>query len=922
MRAYSEKQVECFSGEKKLRGMMTLPVDTENLPIVLLFHGFCINRDEQGEIYKRLAIRLSEQGIATVRFDFAGTGESDGVFSDMTIQTELSDAEAILDYVRNLEFIDRSRVGVLGMSMGGVVASLLAGKHPQDIRSLCLWSPAACLTDDAKNGNVRGLHFDPKNIPEVITFADGITIGKAYVEEAIKLDVYEEAAKYEGTVLLLQGDCDPIVGKNYAERYMDIYKKGHMKWIHGAGHGFFGEEEKQINQLTAEYFAQTLQYYKIFEPLKVGNILLKNRIVAAPITKYGDLSSPADELETIAAKARGGAGLIILGSCAVNDDNSLIYFEGSSLDGHKRPLYNEEISIIHQYGAKVSVQLLHCGMWADLRGQEGVNPVGPDTYDRVGNYQGLNGIEHNQIMDGRTIHGLTREEMEEICQQYAHAAVTAKRMGIDMVMLHFAHGWLPAEFMSPFFNHRTDEFGGSFENRIRFPMMIVDAVRKAVGPNYPLDMRIGAEEYVEGGLQVEEVAEFIKRVEDKIDLVHVSSGLDKFVEQTTYIESPSLYPHQLNVRFAEKVKEKVRIPVVTVGGITMPDEAEAILETGKADMIALGRAFIADPEWVNKAAHGMRGEINPCLRCCSCYGVATDGISQGCAVNPESGRALRLQTEAKLQKEQEKLYTVGQSQKKRVVVIGGGPAGMKAAVTASEQGNEVILFEKNNTLGGILNISEKDINKRDMKQFRDHLIYQVLHSDIQLKLGCEADKETVRKLQPDKIIVSVGADFVKPRITGIEKKHVMDVATAHNYNEFGENLVIIGAGQSGCELAISLAEEGHSVTIIEQTDQIAGAGNLIYRGAIGILFKQYEKITCMTECSCIEIKDTEVIVETKTAGRSVIPADQVIYSVGMRPKQEIAESFLISGCEVRMAGDCVMARRINEAVHEGYFAAL
>ena len=167
MKAYNEKQVECFSGDKKLRGIMTLPTEKENLPIVLLFHGFCINRDEQGQIYKRLANRLSEQGIATVRFDFAGTGESDGIFSEMTIQTELSDAEAILDYVKNLEFVDKKRIGVLGMSMGGVVASLLAGKQPQDIKSLCLWAPAACLSDDAKNGNVRGLHFDPKNIPEL-----------------------------------------------------------------------------------------------------------------------------------------------------------------------------------------------------------------------------------------------------------------------------------------------------------------------------------------------------------------------------------------------------------------------------------------------------------------------------------------------------------------------------------------------------------------------------------------------------------------------------------------------------------------------------------------------------------------------------------------------------------------------------------
>ena len=315
------------------------------------------------------------------------------------------------------------------------------------------------------------------------------------------------------------------------------------------------------------------EYKALFRPLKVGNIVLRNRIVAAPITKYGLLPSMADELETIAAKARGGAGMVIVGSVAVEDQESLIYHEASSLNGSRKGIYNEEISLIHQYGAKAEVQLLHCGMFADMRHREG-NPIGPYTFvrDEIP-FQGYEGVENNQIMDGRTVIGMDEAKMKQVCDQYANMAIEAKCMGFDAVMLHFAHGWLPAQFLSPFFNKRTDEYGGSFENRIRFPQMIVNEVRKAVGPGYTLDMRIGAKEYVEGGLEPDEVIEFIRRIEDKIDMVHISSGLDKFVGPTSYIETPSILPHGINVEFARRAKEVLHIPVCTVGGIMMPQEA-------------------------------------------------------------------------------------------------------------------------------------------------------------------------------------------------------------------------------------------------------------------------------------------------------------------------------------------------------------
>lgn len=626
-----------------------------------------------------------------------------------------------------------------------------------------------------------------------------------------------------------------------------------------------------------------MKFEHLFKPIKINNMIAKNRIVAAPV---GD---------TFEEKALGGAGIVIAGHAIVEPGKSSFASadEPDIFSKYEVEETRRRILKIHQCGAKASIEIFHGGLYA--RAHEFAK--GPVSLTRE---------------DGFKVVGMTEEMMEETLNYYYQTAKNAKDLGFDMVFMHFGHGWLPAQFLSPLFNQRTDEYGGSLENRIKFPKKILETVRKAVCPNFPIDMRISAYEWVPGSIEFEDVKTFIKEVQSIIDTVQISAGLDINHEGNVHMATTNFEEHMPNVKWAEEIKKEVSIPVSVVGAVLSPKEADELIGDGKVDMVAFGRSFIADPDWPKKALNGCPEDIAPCLRCLQCYHISTNRRNVGCSVNP------RYTNESFIPKEISEAKI-----KKRVVIIGGGPAGLSAGITASKRGHEVILLEKENELGGQLRFVAKEHYKEDVKRYLNYLLTQANKSNIDIRLNTTATTEYVKNLNPDSLIIAVGAEEFIPPIKGVNQSHVMSgIESIIKEDTLGDNIAIIGGGTIGSEIALELSLiKGKNVSIVEIGNELAPQGNSLYKIALRQKMDMASTLTKHLETSCVEITEDEVIIE-KDNVRSSIKADNVIICTGLRSKSSLAESFYGITPDTTMIGDCIMPRKIMEATFEGHSIAL
>lgn len=639
----------------------------------------------------------------------------------------------------------------------------------------------------------------------------------------------------------------------------------------------------------------TCRYPKLFEPLLVNHTMLKNRIISAPLGSNTD-------------KSLSGIAMIIRGTSGSVDDSRMRLAPGGYCfsDLFTAAKVREQVSVIRQAGAKAEFELCHCGQFAMVA--PGDYAIGPVSYVRE---------------DGTEVRAMDPEMMEDIANKYAKSARDAKEYGFDSILLHFAHGWLPAQFLSPYFNKRTDEYGGSFENRIKFPTMIVDKVREAVGPDFMLDMRISGDEHLPGGMQVEEVAAFIKSIESKIDMVHVSCGVEVNIETKTYMSSTAYMPHMINIGLSKKIKDTVNIPVAVVGGIMTPEEAEEILEKGYADAVVIGRQLIADPWWVKKAWEGRSEDITPCIRCMNCYNpyqyhtkeelASHIGMNTVpcCSVNPRylhEDRVPNELPEAKI--------------KKKVAVIGGGPAGMKAAITAAQRGHEVDLYESENVLGGQLICSEYDPAKQDLKRYKDWLITELGKTNVRVHLNTKVTPSMLKEEAPDAIILALGAAPAMFPIKGAEKNHVLTSIDAYKHiDQIGANVVIIGGGSIGCELGLHLAREGKKVNVVEIGPVLNRTLNDIMKTSLSLQMKECSNLITHIKTAVQEIKEKTVVVKDSKGNIFEVAADTVIFAAGMRSRKDEANTFFGITQDTNIIGDANRVGTIWTASEDGYYIA-
>jgi 2,4-dienoyl-CoA reductase-like NADH-dependent reductase (Old Yellow Enzyme family)/thioredoxin reductase len=545
---------------------------------------------------------------------------------------------------------------------------------------------------------------------------------------------------------------------------------------------------------------------------------------------------------------------------------------------------------VHRFGAKVGIQLVHCGRQGSSK-YTGEQPVAPSPIPTAG---------------GEIPRELTIHEIEDLIENFAEAAVRAKEAGFDTVEIHGAHGYIVNEFLSPRVNKRSDRYGGSLAGRTAFALEVVRRMRTKVGDHFTILFRMSADEYLPDGLTLNETtAVAIMLQEAGIDCIDVSAGtqesLDMFVQ-------PSSLPPGCLVHLASAIKKVVTIPIITVGRIGDPLLAESILRQGKADLIAMGRALIADPELPKKAREGRFDEIRPCLACRSCFDRIFQKARVTCVVNASLG--------------QEKNLPIPLAQKlKKVLVIGGGPAGLEVSRIAAQRGHRVVLYEEEDKLGGQLLLASIPLYKQGISSLTKFLVSQITRLGVEVHVGRKVTADIVSEIKPDSVVVATGNIPIIPDILGVQRPNVfLAIDVLAGKKAVGEIVVIIGGGQIGCETADFLAAMGKKVTIVEILNDVAIDMGPLARAPL--LKRLRERgVSIHTNTSVEEINERGVLAKVNAKIIS-LDAESIILATGSKSNEELAKQLAKEIGELYVIGDCAEPRKLYDAIHEGFQVGL
>lgn len=597
-------------------------------------------------------------------------------------------------------------------------------------------------------------------------------------------------------------------------------------------------------------------------------------------------------------RGKGGAGAVTVSECMVHpetDGSHAYHLDTSILNSLASATYTADA--IRRHGAIPSIELSHSGMYAgtymtDKNRQKSMHQWGPSDTVRP---------------DGVEVKSLTKELIADIVTSYKETAALAKRAGFEMIMVHGGHGWLVNQFLSPYFNKRTDEYGGSLENRCRFAIEVLKAVREGVGPFFPIEFRMSGSELFEGGYTLEDGVEIAKILEPYLDILHVSAGTYQRGFGDTH---PSMFKeHGCNVYLAAEIKKHVSVPVATIGGLNDPEQMEKIVAEGKADIVYMARALLADPFLPRKVMENRDEEIVKCLRCFTCMAERAATSTRRCTVNPLIGR------------EMEGDEVMPAPVKKKVLVAGGGPGGLYAAYTAARRGHQVILCEKEDKVGGILKSEQALPFKHEMYELAGTYELLARNAGVEIRTSTEVTKEYAEKENADALIIAAGSRPLVPPIPGLNGENVVIVNNYYKEKEkVTDEVVVFGGGLAGCECAIHLGMEGKKVHLVEMRSELAPDANVRHRPLLLKEIAKYAEVH--TNYRGLEVTGEGVWCENENGEKVLVPGTSVICALGQRSRTDVVENLRDCAPYVAVIGDASKVSTITNAVYWGYHAAL